>query len=278
MNAMSVFGGSRPVVLGAEAVCNPVLVCREVSARYGRIRVCSAIDLSVTAGELVAVLGPNGAGKSSFLGAVSGLVQGRGTIELGGVDIARFSAHVRAQHGLAFVPEIRGNLCPALSVEENLGLGLRMIKGDRSAALDHMFSLFPILKERLAAPAGMLSGGEQQMLAIGMAAARRPRVLVLDEPTQGLAPAVHDILCQTFARFRADGLAMVVAEQNVPFAVRIASRFIMLAGGQVVMRGGRAELDQHDTILAAFLGGEDDDFDAGENENTSLAAIGQPHA
>lgn len=269
MNVTSIRGDSRSVATG-DALGEPVLNCRDVSARYGRIQVCSAIDLSVAAGELVAVLGPNGAGKSSFLGAVSGLVQGRGTVELAGVDIGRFSAHVRARHGLAFVPEIRGNICPALSVEENLGLGLRMVNGDRSAALDHVFELFPILKERLAAPAGMLSGGEQQMLAIGMAAARRPRVLLLDEPTQGLAPAVHDILCQTFARFRADGLAMVVAEQNIPFASRIASRFIMLAGGEVVMRGGRAELDQHDSILAAFLGGEDD--------GVSLATVDQLHA
>lgn len=275
MNAMFAVDGNRGTVAGP--VGQPVLSCRNVSARYGRIEVCHGIDLSVAAGELVAVLGPNGAGKSSFLGAVSGLVQGRGEIEVGGRDIGRLPAHLRAKSGLAFVPEIRGNLCPALSVQENLSLGLRLIEGDRNVARDHILSLFPILKERLAAPAGMLSGGEQQMLAIGMAVARRPRVLILDEPTQGLAPAVYDILRQTFARFRADGLAMVVAEQNVPFAASIASRFIMLSDGQVVIRGGRDELNQHDTILAAFLGGDDDLSDMAETGQNFQSSVGSSH-
>lgn len=275
MNAMFAVDGNRGTVAGP--VGQPVLSCRNVSARYGRIEVCHGIDLSVAAGELVAVLGPNGAGKSSFLGAVSGLVQGRGEIEVGGRDIGRLPAHLRAKSGLAFVPEIRGNLCPALSVQENLSLGLRLIEGDRNVARDHILSLFPILKERLAAPAGMLSGGEQQMLAIGMAVARRPRVLILDEPTQGLAPAVYDILRQTFAKFRADGLAMVVAEQNVPFAASIASRFIMLSDGQVVIRGGRDELNQHDTILAAFLGGDDDSSDMAETGQNFQSSVGSSH-
>lgn len=237
------------------------LMCRAVTARYGRIQVCNDISLTVHSGEVVAILGPNGAGKSSFLGSISGLVQGDGVVELGGVDIGKLPAHMRAQEGVAFVPEIRGNICPALSVEENLALGLRMIRNGRDAALDHVFSLFPILKERLRAPAGMLSGGEQQMLAIGMAAARKPKVLLLDEPTQGLAPAVHDILRQTFARFRADGLALAVAEQNVAFAATIASRFVMLVDGEIVLAGGKAELDQHDTILSSFLGNETDGDD-----------------
>lgn len=272
MNAMSAVDVNRVVV--AAPMAQPVLSCRNVSARYGRIEVCHGIDLSVAAGELVAVLGPNGAGKSSFLGAVSGLVQGRGEIEVDGHDIGGLPTHLRAKSGLAFVPEIRGNLCPALSVQENLSLGLRLIEGNRNTACEHILSLFPILKERLAAPAGMLSGGEQQMLAIGMAVARRPRVLILDEPTQGLAPAVYDILRQSFATFRADGLAMVVAEQNVPFAASIASRFIMLSDGQVVMRGGRHELNQHDTILAAFLGGDDDSSGTAETGQNSPSSAG----
>lgn len=236
----------------------PILACRGVTARYGRIGVCRGVDLSVSAGEVVAVLGPNGAGKSSFLGSIAGLVQGDGEIAVGGEAIGHMPAFLRAKNGLAFVPEIRGNICPALSVQENLGLGLRMIDGDRDAALQRVLGLFPILKERLQAPAGMLSGGEQQMLAIGMAVARRPRVLILDEPTQGLAPTVYDILRATFAKFREDGLAIVVAEQNVPFAASVADRFIMLSDGQVVLSGDHDELQKNDTILAAFLGGDDD--------------------
>ena len=185
-------------------------------------------------------------------------MQGDGSITVGGQSVGDMPAHLRAKNGLAFVPEIRGNLCPALSVQENLSLGLRLIDGDRDAALQRVLALFPILEERLDAPAGMLSGGEQQMLAIGMAVARRPRVLILDEPTQGLAPTVYDILRETFAKFRADGLAIVVAEQNVPFAASVADRFIMLSDGQVVLSGGHDELQKYDTLLAAFLGGEDD--------------------
>jgi branched-chain amino acid transport system ATP-binding protein len=230
------------------------LVCTNVSARYGRIEVCRSIDLRVASGELVAILGPNGAGKSSFLGALSGLVQGGGSIAIDGFDLAGHPAHVRVQHGLAFVPEVRGNICPTLSVEENLGLGLRMVGADKEAALDHVFSLFPILRNRLQAPAGMLSGGEQQMLAIGMAIARRPRVLLLDEPTQGLAPSVHDILRSVIARLRSDGMAVIVAEQNLSFAASVADRFIMLVDGRIAMTGGPAELQRHDTILSGFLG------------------------
>lgn len=235
-----------------------ILACRNVTARYGRIGVCHGVDLAVSAGEVVAVLGPNGAGKSSFLGSIAGLVQGDGEVTVGGQAIGHMPAFLRAKHGLAFVPEIRGNICPALSVQENLGLGLRMIDDDRDAALQRVLELFPILKERLDAPAGMLSGGEQQMLAVGMAVARRPRVLILDEPTQGLAPTVYDILRATFAKFREDGLAIVVAEQNVPFAASVADRFIMLSDGQVVLSGGHDELQKYDTILAAFLGSEED--------------------
>lgn len=240
----------------------PILACRRVTARYGRIQVCHGVDLAVAAGEVVAVLGPNGAGKSSFLGSIAGLVQGDGDVTVGGQAISHQSAHLKAKNGLAFVPEVRGNLCSALSVRENLSLGLRMIKNDRDAALERVLNLFPILKERLTAPAGMLSGGEQQMLAIAMAVARRPRVLILDEPTQGLAPTVYHILRDTFAKFRDDGFAIVIAEQNVPFAASVADRFIMLSDGRVVLSGGRDDLQKHDTILAAFLGGDDDARDA----------------
>jgi branched-chain amino acid transport system ATP-binding protein len=219
-----------------------VLVCKDIHARYGRIEVCRSIDLAVGSGELVAILGPNGAGKSSFLGALSGLVQGEGTI------------HVRAQLGLAFVPETRGNIFPALTVEENLSLGLRMIRTELGSARDRVFALFPILRERLQAAAGMLSGGEQQMLAIGMAVARQPRVLLLDEPTQGLAPAVQDVLRATIDRLRSEGLALLVAEQNVSFAASIADRFVLLVDGQVAMSGGQTELRRPDLLFSRFLG------------------------
>lgn len=253
MNAAHLDTPATSIRSAAQSRKADVLACKNISARYGRIEVCSSINLNVGAGETVAVLGPNGAGKSSFLGALSGLVQGAGTLELNGQNLAGQLAHVRAQRGLAFVPEIRGNICPALSVEENLGLGLRMISTGRDAALERVFDLFPILRERLQAAAGMLSGGEQQMLAIGMAAARRPRVLLLDEPTQGLAPAIHDVLRHTIAQLCSDGLAIIVAEQNLPFAASVADRYVMLVDGQIVKSGGPTELQRHDEILSGFL-------------------------
>jgi branched-chain amino acid transport system ATP-binding protein len=243
-----------PATSIASQTGNDVLVCKDVSARYGRIEVCRSIDLRVAAGEAVAILGPNGAGKSSFLGAMAGLVEGGGVVELDGQDLSALPTHIRAQRGLALVPEIRGNICAALTVEENLALGLRIVQSDRKAALARIFDLFPILRERLQAAAGMLSGGEQQMLAIGMAAARRPRVLLLDEPTQGLAPSVHDLLRDTIALLRADGLAIIVAEQNVPFAASVVDRFVMLVDGRIVASGEPDELRKHDDILSNFLG------------------------
>jgi branched-chain amino acid transport system ATP-binding protein len=230
-----------------------VLVCRKISARYGRVEVCSGIDLSVRAGETVAILGPNGAGKSSFLGRLSGLVQGGGDIELCGQNIGNDNVHVRARRGIAFVPETRGNICPSLSVRENLALGIRLVSTNREAALERVFKLFPILRERLDTAAGMLSGGEQQMLAVGMAAARQPRVLLLDEPTQGLAPAIHDVLRSTIAQLRSDGLAILVAEQNIPFAESICDRYVTLVDGEIVRRGSPRELLDHDQIMSNFL-------------------------
>ena len=231
-----------------------ILVCKDISARYGRIEVCRSIDLRVATGEAVAILGPNGAGKSSLLGSIAGLVQGGGVVELDGRDLSKLPAHSRAQCGLALVPEIRGNICSALTVEENLALGLRMIRSNRKAALERIFDMFPILRERMQAAAGMLSGGEQQMLAVGMAVARRPRVLLLDEPTQGLAPSVHELLSDTIRQLRADGLAIIVAEQNVPFAASAVDRFVMLFDGQIAASGDPDELRKHDEILSSFLG------------------------
>ncbi len=232
-----------------------VLVCGGVRARYSRIEVVHGVDLQVRAGEMVALLGSNGAGKSSLLGAIAGTVSGQGAVSVNGQNLDRMSAHRRAFNGLAFVPEQRGNIFATMSVEENIELGLRMLPlEERPACQDMIFSLFPILRERGTANAGVLSGGEQQMLAIGIALGRNPAVLLLDEPSQGLAPAIFDILENAFDVLKKRGMALVLAEQNVPFAQRICDRYVVLSHGEVVKSGPREDLGDLEAIAQAFMG------------------------
>ncbi len=241
---------------GAELPRNN-LSCRNVSARYGRIRVVSGVALSVSGGELVAVLGANGAGKSSLLGAIAGSVSGSGTIEINGRALDSMSAHRRAVSGISLVPEQRRNVFPAMSVRENIELGLRLLSpGERDEQRDFIITLFPILEERQAAMASMLSGGEQQMLAIALALGRKPAALILDEPTQGLAPTVFDTLENAFTVLKRAGLALLLAEQNVPFAARVADRYVILSQGEIVRQGDGAGLKNPEDIAAVFLGAQ----------------------
>ena len=235
------------------------LTCRGISARYNRITVLSGVDLAVQAGEMLAVLGPNGAGKSSMMGAIAGIVSGGGDVIVAGQPIGGLGAHARARRGLAFVPEQRGNVFPALSVRENLEIGLNLLPAaQRNEQRAFIHDLFPILSRRGTAAAGVLSGGEQQMLAIGMALGRKPQVLMLDEPTQGLAPAVFDILEQAFAALKQNGLALLMGEQNVPFTARVADRYLILSHGHVTAEGGREDLASPEKLADAFMGLADD--------------------
>lgn len=233
------------------------LSCRDVSARYGRITVVSGVALSVSGGELVAVLGANGAGKSSLLGAIAGSVSGSGAIEINNRALNNMPAHRRAVSGISLVPEQRRNVFPAMSVRENIDLGLRLLPpGERGEQRDFIISLFPILKERQSAMASMLSGGEQQMLAIGLALGRKPAALILDEPSQGLAPAVFDTLENAFSALKRAGLALLLAEQNVPFAARVADRYVILSQGEVVRQGDGTDLNNPEDIASVFLGAQ----------------------
>ena len=235
----------------------PVLRGTSLRASYGRITVVSGVDLTLHKGELVALLGPNGAGKSSLLGAIAGAVRGAGELELNGASLNRLPTHLRAACRLAFVPERRGNVFSAMTVAENLAIGLRLSPVERRAAIHTSITeLFPILQQRMHATAGMLSGGEQQMLAIGMALGREPDVLILDEPSQGLAPVIFDLLQKAFDALKQRGIALLVAEQNLPFAARIADRYIVLSHGAIVASGGKADLQRHDELLSAYLSEE----------------------
>jgi branched-chain amino acid transport system ATP-binding protein len=231
------------------------LKCRGISARYNRITVVEGVDFDLHGGEMLAVLGPNGSGKSSLLGAIAGVVNGSGQIQLDGTDLGGMLAHKRAARGIAFVPERRGNVFPSMTVAENMEIGLRMIApGERDEQRQFIWSMFPILKDRAAVTAGVLSGGEQQMLAIGMALGRKPRYLVLDEPSQGLAPAVFDILENAFDVLKKRGLALLLAEQNLPFAARTADRYFILSHGEITQVGRKEDLDDPEKIAQAFLG------------------------
>ncbi len=246
-----------PIRAGTTAAADGAvaITCKNISARYNRIFVVRGVSFEVHSGELLAILGPNGAGKSSMLGAIAGTVSGGGEVDVGGRNIGRMGAAARASQGISFVPEQRGNIFPTMSVHENIEVGLRLLEPEaRDEQRDFIFGMFPILKERGKAAAGVLSGGEQQMLAIGMALGRRPEVLLLDEPSQGLAPAVFDTLEQAFSTLKSKGLALLLAEQNVPFAGRVADRYMILSQGSIIRSGGRDELGDPDDIADAFMG------------------------
>jgi branched-chain amino acid transport system ATP-binding protein len=233
----------------------PVISCIDMQARYGRITVVSDVTLAVAPGEIVAVLGANGAGKSSLLGAIAGTVSGSGQIEINGTSISSFPSYKRAVRGLSMVPEQRRNVFAAMSVKENMDLGLRLLPAlEREEQREFILGLFPILKERQSSSAGMLSGGEQQMLAISLALGRKPAVMIFDEPTQGLAPTVFDTLEHVFNVLKKRGLAMILAEQNVPFAARVADRYLILSQGAIVREGEGADLRNPEDIAAMFLG------------------------
>jgi branched-chain amino acid transport system ATP-binding protein len=226
-----------------------------LSARYGRLQVCHDVSFTAASGEFLVVLGPNGAGKSSLLGAIAGTVESSGGVLVGEQAIDRRPAHRRAFDGVALVPEGRRNLFMPLTMEENLRLGLRLLpRAERARMRDDLCAMFPILSSRSNQLAGLLSGGEQQMLAIAVALARRPTVLLLDEPTQGLAPVIVQELIHAIRGLRRMGLTMVLAEQNHRFAAALADRFLVLRSGEIVDEDDGSQLADAGRIAAAMLG------------------------
>ena len=223
-------------------------------AGYGRIEVCREIELVVADGEFLGVLGANGAGKSTLLGAIAGSVASRGTIELDGRPLAGLNARDRARLGLALVPEGRRNLFSTLTVIENFQLGLRLLPaGQRSRTLDELLTMFPILAMRRTQPAGLLSGGEQQMLALAVALARRPSLLLLDEPSQGLAPVVLQSLLEQIGGLRKMGLTVLLAEQNHRFAAQLCDRYVVLSSGEIAGGGDGNQLQDAEHVADALM-------------------------
>jgi branched-chain amino acid transport system ATP-binding protein len=213
------------------------------------------VSLTVAAGEMVALLGANGAGKSTLLKAIMGLVPSGGDIRLAGVEINRLSPARRARRGVAYVPEGR-RLFPGMSVRDTLLVGARRGGRARADSLAGVLETFPDLRTRLATPAWQLSGGQQQMLAIGRALMGSPRLLLLDEPSLGLAPMLVDELLMRTRALAAEGVGVLLAEQSVARALGVASRVYALAQGRIVAEGSAAELRRSPVLERAFLGAD----------------------
>jgi branched-chain amino acid transport system ATP-binding protein len=224
-----------------------------LEAGYLGENVVEGVDLRVAAGEAVAVIGSNGAGKTTLFRAICGMLPvAAGRVRFDGRDITGRPAHRVARAGLAYVPAER-HLFPGMSVRENLLLGAYPGRPDPSA-FELVFDLFPRLKERPKQPAGSLSGGEQQMLAVGRALMSRPRLLMLDEPTTGLAPKLARSAYQALQALKETGVTLLVAEQQVPLALSLADRGYVLENGRVRLEGASEDLERNPEVRRAYLG------------------------
>ena len=232
-----------------------LLEVRRLEAGYGGIRAVKGIDLEVGEGELVCLIGANGAGKSTTLRAVCGLLAARtGSVRYAGADIAGTPVHELPRRGLVMVPEGRG-IFAQLTVEENLAMGaFTRDDGDIARDLERRYETFPRLKERRKQTAGTLSGGEQQMLAIGRALMARPKLLLLDEPSMGLAPRLVAKIFEIVRQIAAEGVTILLVEQNARLALEVASRGYVMESGNITLAGDSAQLLADPKVREAYLG------------------------
>ena len=233
-----------------------LLSLASVSAGYGSFRALFDVSLDVSAGEAVGVIGPNGAGKTTLMRVISGLLELRGgTMTFEGRAVGGLPAHRMVEQGIAHVPENR-RLFPRLTVEDNLRIGAFIPTARKHFAdqLAHVYSLFPRLRDRRAQVAGTLSGGEQQMVAIGRALMSRPKLLLMDEPSAGLAPLVVAQVFDLVRRIRAEGLTVLIVEQNVAQVLDVVDRAYLLETGSIKLAGASAELKNNDVIRRSYMG------------------------
>jgi branched-chain amino acid transport system ATP-binding protein len=233
-----------------------MLEVKGINVYYGPLQVLFDVSLSVKEKEIATVIGPNGAGKTTLLKTISGLLHPKsGSIRFLGEEISSLPAEVVVRRGVAHVPEGRG-LFPYMTVLENLQLGAytKEARSKMKETLEEVFELFPRLKERKDQLAYTLSGGEQQMLAIGRALMSRPKLLVLDEPSQGLAPKLVKSVMQTLEELNARGITILLVEQNVHHALNLADRGFVLENGRVVLEGAAQELLNNSHVKSAYLG------------------------
>ncbi len=234
----------------------PMLSLATVSAAYGSFQALFGVSLDVARGEAVGVIGPNGAGKTTLMRVISGILPMRdGTMSIEGREIGGLPAHRVVEQGIAHVPENR-RLFPRLSVEENLRIGafIPSARARFAEQLDWVYQLFPRLKERRGQPAGTMSGGEQQMCAIARALMSKPKVLLMDEPSAGLAPIVVQQVFELVHRIRAEGLTVLIVEQNVQQVLDVVDRAYLLEVGAIKLSGTAAELKGNSFIREAYMG------------------------
>ena len=230
-----------------------MLSLQSINCYYGGIHVLRDVSLDVGGGEIVALLGRNGAGKTTTLNAVMGLVKAKsGSIVVDGVDLTARPAHEIPGLGVAYVPQGR-RLFPEMSVEENLTMGL-LVRGGGSDILDRVLELFPVLRERLDQRAGTLSGGEQQMLATGRALCLEPKVLLLDEPSEGLMARINNQILETISGLKDHGVAVLLVEQKVEAALKVADRIAFIENGSIVHQATPGELASDPEPLHKYVG------------------------
>lgn len=231
-----------------------LLAVKQLKVTYGGIQAVRGIDLSVDESELVCLIGANGAGKSSTLRALAGLTHASGDIRFAGRRLNGLPAHAIARLGVALVPEGRG-IFPRMTVAENLAMGA-YTRRDAGVATDlaHVYDLFPRLAERRSQVAGTLSGGEQQMLAIGRALMSRPRLLLLDEPSMGLAPLMVAKIYETIQAIAREGVTLLLVEQNAHLALQVSQRAYVMESGRIRLAGSSAELLRDPAVQSAYLG------------------------
>jgi branched-chain amino acid transport system ATP-binding protein len=234
-----------------------LLELTNIHTYYGHIHALKGISLSVPEGEIVTLIGANGAGKSTTLRTISGLVHAReGAVTLSGKNITRLPAHEIVVAGVGHVPEGRG-IFPRLTVRENLEMGAFTINSQQAVRrnMEEVFSLFPRLKERVEQKGGTLSGGEQQMLATGRGLMLKPKILLMDEPSMGLAPVLVDAIFDVIIKLNKDGTTILLVEQNALMALRTASHAYVLETGRIVLSGTAQEVAQNPEVKRAYLGG-----------------------
>lgn len=231
-----------------------LLTLKDVNTYYGQIHILQGISMEINAGELVCLLGGNASGKSTTLKTILGIVEPRsGTVEFVGEDVTHKSTSYRIAQGMAIVPENRRLFAP-MTVLENLEMGAYLRNDDYSADLEDVYELFPLLKERTHQLAGTLSGGEQQMVAMGRALMSKPKLLLMDEPSMGLAPILVEQSFEIIQRVHKAGVSILVVEQNANMALSIADHGYVLATGRIVLADRASVLAEHDDLKKAYLG------------------------
>jgi branched-chain amino acid transport system ATP-binding protein len=230
----------------------PLLEARDISARYGHVQALKPTSLHIAEGELVTILGPNGAGKTTLLRALTRLTSSKGQVFFRGEDISSLPTHKLARRGIVMVQEGRG-LFPQMSVRENLIVGAYLHTADAQKRMGWVFELFPRLSERIGQLAGSLSGGEQQMLAIGRALMAKPQLLMLDEPSLGLAPRAAFEILGTLSELNRSGIGILLVEQKAPLALKLAQRVYVISLGKIVAELKTDEITSHHDLARYYL-------------------------